>query len=535
MVVYLARQQVLNLNKASAIWPKELQLITRQTDREVSRLASAYKKQSKQRHEPFHEDSSAGHHSGVPKVSLVVDLTDGRSSAVEERLQDPSLVSPRASLKKDHLISSEKKQTAEKDKIPVASIVVPGGRRAGNSNSGLKNFQLSSQKALGTNSGLKKYPENTRPMAGLKSKAKNILQPKANGAKAAMSGQCDRKHSSKEQSSHKDAQVRHFISAQKSDDGKVKLFAERRVSQTNNIIDADHVGSLRVKNLDTQKSVADAKSLGLGKLVTHKSTRSLANGLRINAGRPEILSRPDSVQSHSAKNQNATYASNSSGQFKNRLQSKYGISAHNKMFANGSQQPSSTKNSESKRQYMNNGIRVNHSRNKVTLRTGEGGSNSKYANPYILQRNGVASKHLQSEAELHVSRGSFNQGTKKRFRDCSEHAALQSRDFKSVGCNLPVVNQSLRINRRVSDSGTFHPVINSHEQLEGKLKAPLASGSQPAEDTSSQQQLVRDIREATTVKEVRDIMNQVKSKYRNPYNTKGAASQQASGVHDLRI
>lgn len=137
-VVYLARQQVLNLSKAAAIWPKELQLVTRQTDKEVSRLASAYKKLAKKRHEPFHDDLSAGNHYGVPKIALVVDLTDGRSSAVDDGLQDPSLVSPSASSKKVHLISSEKRQTAEKDRIPVASIVVPGGRRTGNSNSGLK-------------------------------------------------------------------------------------------------------------------------------------------------------------------------------------------------------------------------------------------------------------------------------------------------------------------------------------------------------------------------------------------------------------
>ena len=44
VVVYLARKEVLNLNKARKIWPKELQLISRQTDREVKKLASLYRK-----------------------------------------------------------------------------------------------------------------------------------------------------------------------------------------------------------------------------------------------------------------------------------------------------------------------------------------------------------------------------------------------------------------------------------------------------------------------------------------------------------
>lgn len=293
------------------------------------------------------------------------------------------------------------------------------------------------------------------------------------------------------------------------------------------MLEGDHVGSLRVTHMETQKSVGDTKSLGLAKLVTHKSTRSLAHGLKINAGRPDILSRPDSVQSHSAKNQNM-FASNSSCQFKNRLQSKYGISAQSKLLANGSLPPASTKNSTtnqtSESKQLNS--RPNNSRNK-NLKSGDDSSNSKFTNPYIVQRNTQASKHLQSEAELHISRGSFNQGTKSRFRDCSEHAALQSRDFKTA--SLSSVNQGLRINRRISDSVQFQPTVCPHERLDSKLKAPVVVLGSQAADDSQHQQAARDTAKA-------DIMNQVKSKYRNPYNTKGAGSQQASKIREnLRI
>ena len=47
MVIYTARQEVLNLSKSKHIWPKELQLISRQTDKQVKQLASIYKKGSK--------------------------------------------------------------------------------------------------------------------------------------------------------------------------------------------------------------------------------------------------------------------------------------------------------------------------------------------------------------------------------------------------------------------------------------------------------------------------------------------------------
>lgn len=44
VIVYLARQEVLNVNRAKLIWPKELELISRKTAKEVKKLTSVYKK-----------------------------------------------------------------------------------------------------------------------------------------------------------------------------------------------------------------------------------------------------------------------------------------------------------------------------------------------------------------------------------------------------------------------------------------------------------------------------------------------------------
>jgi len=114
---------------------------------------------------------------------------------------------------------------------------------------------------------------------------------------------------------------------------------------------------------------SDSKPLGLSKLSSHKSTRSLLHGLKAGSGRADAPPRPDSVHSHSTKNQNY-YHTSSQGQFKNRLQSKYGISAQNKLFGtNGAIKPQSTKNqnnSANKSQYLstlNNYTKAKQSRN----------------------------------------------------------------------------------------------------------------------------------------------------------------------------
>ena len=73
MIVYTARQEVLNLSRARHIWPKELQLISRQTEKQVKKMASIYKKGlNGHRIEPFAEDNIANEQT---KYSDIVDLT----------------------------------------------------------------------------------------------------------------------------------------------------------------------------------------------------------------------------------------------------------------------------------------------------------------------------------------------------------------------------------------------------------------------------------------------------------------------------
>ena len=56
MIVYIARQEVLGVTKARLVWPKELQLISRQTDKQVKKLATLFKKGMAHFTEPFSEE-----------------------------------------------------------------------------------------------------------------------------------------------------------------------------------------------------------------------------------------------------------------------------------------------------------------------------------------------------------------------------------------------------------------------------------------------------------------------------------------------
>ena len=123
MIVYTARQEVLNLSRARHIWPKELQLISRQTDKQVKKMASIYKKGlNNHRIEPFAEDSIPNEQT---KYSHVVDLTK-QSSMTHVLNYQTALVSPKAS-KINEKYSSEKRNTAEK--VPVEQIIIPMAKK----------------------------------------------------------------------------------------------------------------------------------------------------------------------------------------------------------------------------------------------------------------------------------------------------------------------------------------------------------------------------------------------------------------------
>ena len=139
MIVYTARKEVLNLSRARHIWPKELQLISRQTCKDVKKLASLYKKGS--RIEPLSAseicDSNTNHHQ-TPHLqnfsknySEVLDLT---------KKQDQALMSPKATAKKDKC--SSEKRTGEK--VPIANISIPQVRKLEVSTS--KDFSSSTAK-----------------------------------------------------------------------------------------------------------------------------------------------------------------------------------------------------------------------------------------------------------------------------------------------------------------------------------------------------------------------------------------------------
>ena len=134
MVVYTARQEVLNLTRARHIWPKELQLISRQTDKQVKKLARKYRAGNRiHRIEPFEDNAAA-----IQKMNHGI-LTD--QSKQLYKMNDPSLVSPKASVAvRDHLISSEKISVD----IPVAQIVIPAARKRTGAADGRKTIDQTS-------------------------------------------------------------------------------------------------------------------------------------------------------------------------------------------------------------------------------------------------------------------------------------------------------------------------------------------------------------------------------------------------------
>lgn len=81
---------------------------------------------------------------------------------------------------------------------------------------------------------------------------------------------------------------------------------------------------------------------------------------------------------------------------------------------------------------------------------------SKYANPYIYHRKNASKNMCSEEGDSLQKMSSFGRASetqiKLRHRDSSEHAALQSRDFKHSGATLPNLNNS-RLSRKFSDYG----------------------------------------------------------------------------------
>lgn len=137
MIVYTARKDVLNLSRARHVWPKELQLISRQTDKHAKKLASQYKKilRTRNRIEPF-EDNGGIYNYHQDKYarcvqdSGVVDLTmkHGENS-------DAALASPKASRASyicevgEQLEVSSEKNTNQGEDVPAAQIVIPTAAR----------------------------------------------------------------------------------------------------------------------------------------------------------------------------------------------------------------------------------------------------------------------------------------------------------------------------------------------------------------------------------------------------------------------
>ena len=122
MIIYKARQEVLNQTRSRHIWPKELQLISRLTDKQVKKLASIYNKGASQhRVEPF-EDNGATIVSNERTNTGIVDLTKPSAQGY-----DPSIMSPKAT----HNLGGidDATDSTSKQKVPIAQIVIPSHQK----------------------------------------------------------------------------------------------------------------------------------------------------------------------------------------------------------------------------------------------------------------------------------------------------------------------------------------------------------------------------------------------------------------------
>ena len=157
MVIYTARQEVLNLSKSKHIWPKELQLISRQTDKQVKQLASIYKKGSKISRVEVFEDNTLNQ-DGSRKSSRYLDLSKGPYTCEHE------LVSPKASAlnRPELMVSSEKNENQPSD-VPVAQIVIPT----------IKKIEISNSK-VEAKSGVSEYKSKLTSVSSALEEAKNM-------------------------------------------------------------------------------------------------------------------------------------------------------------------------------------------------------------------------------------------------------------------------------------------------------------------------------------------------------------------------
>lgn len=128
--------------------------------------------------------------------------------------------------------------------------------------------------------------------------------------------------------------VRHFISAQKSEDGKTKLFADRRTS-------SNLAGGIQLR-VGTQGSLRSGQKSNTKTFLNQDRTRIgsgiINNGLKINSARQDIVSSnlPTSQTASTLGTSNAgSHTVKNTTAYKSKLTSKYGINAQNKLIAEG--------------------------------------------------------------------------------------------------------------------------------------------------------------------------------------------------------
>ena len=130
MIIYAARQQVLNLSRSRHIWPKELQLLTRLTDKQAKNLANKYRQGSNHSRVLPYEDHCGLYNYHQERFvkndtqNKVVDLTQKKSEENIHANQSPRLnYAVAQGLSEDYITETDKND------VPIAQIVIPSAKK----------------------------------------------------------------------------------------------------------------------------------------------------------------------------------------------------------------------------------------------------------------------------------------------------------------------------------------------------------------------------------------------------------------------
>lgn len=122
---------------------------------------------------------------------------------------------------------------------------------------------------------------------------------------------------------------------------------------------------------------------------------------------------------------------------------------------------------------------------------------------------------------------------RNRYRDSSDQTAFLSRDFRRQSVVSDGLKGQVRRISEVRPSAGASNLVSSNERLSRDLRGPGVL--QPPSNTSLRNRgdIIAKERESGSIKDMRDILSQVKCKYRNSYYPKTSSQLSSHPPHTL--